>query len=261
MRGWPVTPQTRDTEDPRNRERSCRAYREKISGDIIRGCLMKRSLVVTLGIVTIVATMIIPPYVIAQSAVSVIRVCGPDSMLGRMQILTRVFMKNNPDIKLEIIEGRLVDVGITGLIENKCDIAMSSRSLTEKESTLAVGKGVEIVERLIGYGGIVIITHPQNLVNELSVDQIRKIFKGEITRWDQLRESSQNITVVGTDESQHPGTLAFMEDDFLKGKFAKDSVALTQFPGVMAKVALTPGAIGYVRIRARSSPSPSREKP
>ncbi len=119
---------------------------------------MKRSLAVTLGIVAIATIMIGLPYVLAQTATSVIRVSGPDSMLGRMQILTRVFMKNNPDIKVEIIEGRLVDEGINALIEKKCDIAMSSRCLTEKESSLAVQKGEELIERLIGYGGIVIIT-------------------------------------------------------------------------------------------------------
>ncbi len=221
---------------------------------------MKRSLAVTLGIVAIATIMIGLPYVLAQTATSVIRVSGPDSMLGRMQILTRVFMKNNPDIKVEIIEGRLVDEGINALIEKKCDIAMSSRSLTEKESSLAVQKGEELTERLIGYGGIVIITHPQNLVNELSVDQVQKIFRGEITRWDQLGGRTENIVVVRTDESQHPGTFVFMEDDFLKGKFANDSVALTQFPGVMAKVAQTPGAIGYVRIRDALESKPKQRE-
>ena len=232
----------------------------RFSGDIIRRCFMKRSLVVTLGIVAIVATMITLPHVLAQRAVIVIRVWGPDSIFGRMQILTGVFMKNNPDITVKITEVHLVDVGITGLIEDKCDIAMSSRSLTEKESTLAVDKGMQIVERVIGYGGIVIITHPQNLVNELSVDQVRKIFKGEITRWDQLGGRTENITVVRTDESQHPGTLVFMEDDFLESKFTKDSVALTQFPGVMAKVAQTTGAIGYVRIRDAFESKPKQRE-
>jgi phosphate transport system substrate-binding protein len=210
---------------------------------------MKRSLAITLGIVAIGAGIFALPHGRAQSVGSVIRVCGADSMAGRIQILTKVFVKNNPDIKVEILEGGLVDVGIAALVENKCDIAMASRGLTEKESAQAVQKGVELVERVIGYGGIVIITHPQNLVNDLSVDQVRKIFKGEITRWDQLGGRTENITVVITDESRHPGTFVFMESDFLKAKFSKDAVALTQFPGVMAKVGKTPGAIGYVRIR------------
>lgn len=221
---------------------------------------MKRSLAVILGIVAVGVGMFALPHALAQSVVSVIRVCGPDSMSGRMQILTKVFMKNNPDIKVEILEGGLVGEGIQAFVENKCDLAMASRSLTEKESELAVQKGVELIERLIGYGGIVIITHPQNLVNELSVDQVRKIFKGEITRWDQLGGRTENITVVVTDESQHPGTFVFMEDDFLKSKFAKDAVALTQFPGVMAKVAKTPGAIGYVRIRDAFESKPKQRE-
>jgi phosphate transport system substrate-binding protein len=221
---------------------------------------MKRSLAVILGIVAIGAVIYALPHAMAQSAVSVIRVCGADSMMGRMQILTKVFMKNNPDIKIEVAEGGLVDVGITSLIENKCDVAMASRGLTEDESAHAVQKGVELVERLVGYGGIVIITHPQNLVNELSVDQVRKIFKGEITRWDQLGGRTENITVVITDETRHPGTFVFMEHDFLKSKFAKDAVTLTQFPGVMAKVAKTPGAIGYVRIRDAFESKPKQRE-
>ncbi len=221
---------------------------------------MKKSWVAVLGIVAIIAGVSALPNVLAQTGVSAIRVCGPDSMLGRMQILSRVFMKNNPDIKMEILESRLVDVGINALIEGKCDIAMSSRSLTEKESALAVQKGIELVERLMGYGGIVIITNPQNLVNELSIDQVQKIFRGEITRWDQLGGSTENITVVITDESQHPGTYVFMEDDFLRSKFTKNAVTLTQFPGVMAKVAQTPSAIGYVRIRDAFESKPKQRE-
>ncbi len=221
---------------------------------------MKRFLAVILGIAAIGVGIFALTHALAQSSVSLIRVCGADSMSGRMQILTRVFMKNNPDIKVELIEGSLVDVGITSLIENKCDVAMASRSLTEKESAQAVEKAVELVERLIGYGGIAIITHPQNLVNELSLDQVRKIFRGEITRWDQLGGRTENITVVITDESQHPGTYVFMENDFLHGKFTKDAVTLTQFPGVMAKVAKTPGAIGYVRIRDAFESKPKQRE-
>jgi phosphate transport system substrate-binding protein len=221
---------------------------------------MKRSLAITLGIVAIGVVIFALSHALAQSVVSVIRVCGADSMMGRMQILTKVFMKNNPDVKIEIAEGSLVDVGIHSLIENKCDLAMASRSLTENESELAVQKGTELVERLVGYGGIVIITHPQNLVNELSVDQVRKIFAGQITRWDQLGGRTENITVVIIDESRHPGTFVFMEHDFLRSKFNKDAVRLTQFPGVMAKVAKTPGAIGYVRIRDAFESKPKQRE-
>ncbi|HTY24306.1 MAG TPA: PstS family phosphate ABC transporter substrate-binding protein [Desulfomonilaceae bacterium] len=222
---------------------------------------MKKSLVNALGVVAIAIAAVTVPNALAQSDESAVRVSGADSMFGRIQILTRVFTKNNPAIKVNMIEGQLVDVGIAELIECKADIAMASRSINDKENKLAVQKGVELVERLIGYGGIVIITHPENPLDELSVEQVRKIFKGEYTRWDQLGGRGEMITVVRTDDTHHPGTLVFLEDDFLGGsRFTSDAVALTQFPGVLAKVAKTPGAIGYVRIRDAFESKPKQRE-
>ncbi len=222
---------------------------------------MKKSLVNALGVVAIAIAAVTVPNALAQSDESAIRVSGADSMFGRIQILTRVFTKNNPAIKVNMVEGQLVDVGIAELIECKADIAMASRSINDKENKLAVQKGVELVERLIGHGGIVIITHPENPLDELSVEQVRKIFKGEYTRWDQLGGRGEMITVVRTDDTHHPGTLVFLEDDFLGGShFTSDAVALTQFPGVLAKVAKTPGAIGYVRIRDAFESKPKQRE-
>jgi phosphate transport system substrate-binding protein len=222
---------------------------------------MKNSLVNALGIVaiTIVAIAIQNSIAISQTDESLVRVSGADSMFNRIQILTKVFTKNNPDLKVEIVEGQLVDVGIADLIDGKADVAMASRSINDKENERAVQKGVELVERLVGYGGIVIITHPENLVNELSVKQVQKIFTGEITRWDQLGGRTENITVVRTDETQHPGTLVFIEDEFLgNAPFTRQAVALTQFPGVMAYVAKHRSAIGYVRARDALESKPSQ---
>jgi phosphate transport system substrate-binding protein len=126
---------------------------------------------------------------------------------------------------------------------------MASRPLTVKEDQEAVKKGVELVERLIGYGGIVIIVNPSNPVNELTVDQVKKIFKGEYTRWDQVGGRDQFITVVRQDDTQHPGTYLYMIDDFLGGPFADKSIALSTFPSIMNKVSTTPASIGFVRQR------------
>ena len=185
----------------------------------------------------------------AQTGQTSIRVSGADSMFGRVNILSKLFMKNNPGTKIEIVEGSLVEAGIAELIDLKADVAMASRSITEVENRLAGERGVKIVEHLQGYGGIVIITHPENPVSELSMEQVRKLFKGEYTRWDQVGGRAEPITVVRTDET-HPGTLLFMEDEILgKSPFTKSAVVLQRFPGVMTRVAKTPGAIGYVRIR------------
>jgi phosphate transport system substrate-binding protein len=209
-----------------------------------------KSLFYTMNLVMAAVLVIAVPKTLAQTNDGLIRVSGSDSMAARMQILTRMFTKDNPDIKLQMLEDQLVDAGIVDVIDDKADVAIASRRINEKENDRAIQKRVLLVERLIGYGGVVIITNPENLVNDLSVEQVQKIFTGEITRWDQLGGSSEKITVVKTDETQHPGTLVFMEHDFLGDTpFTKHAVSLTNFPGVIAYVATHPNAVGYVRVR------------
>jgi phosphate transport system substrate-binding protein len=185
----------------------------------------------------------------APSGKTVVKVTGADSMIGRIRVLTKVFMNSHPAIDVEMVGGQLVDVGIHDLIEGKADLAMASRRLTAHEDQEAVKKGAEFVERLVGYGGVVIVVNPANPVTALTVEQVRKILKGEITRWDQVGGKDEFVTVVRQDDSQHPGTFIFMQDDFLGGAFAYKSVVLSTFQSIINKVATTPSAIGYVRVR------------
>jgi phosphate transport system substrate-binding protein len=210
---------------------------------------MKKCLAIVLGMVLLAAALITMSGAQSEGAKSVVRISGADSMFNRIRVLTKVFMNAHPAIQVDLIGGSLVDIGMQDLIDNKSDIEMASRPLTVKEDQEAVKKGVELVERLIGYGGIVIIVNPSNPVNELTVDQVKKIFKGEYTRWDQVGGRDQFITVVRQDDTQHPGTYLYMIDDFLGGPFADKSIALSTFPSIMNKVSTTPASIGFVRQR------------
>ena len=210
---------------------------------------MKKCLAIALGMALLGATLITMSDAQTEGAKSVVRISGADSMFNRIRVLSKVFMNAHPAIQVDLVGGSLVDIGMQELIDNKADIAMASRSLTAKEDQEAVKKGVELVERLIGYGGIVIIVNPSNPVNELTVDQVKKIFKGEYTRWDQVGGRDQFITVVRQDDTQHPGTYLYMVDDFLGGPFADKSIALTTYPSIMNKVSTTPASIGFVRQR------------
>lgn len=65
--------------------------------------------------------------------------------------------------------------GITAVAEGRCDIGLSSRALKDEETA----KG--LTETILAYDGIGIIVNPANPVNDLSVETIAKIYKGEIT--------------------------------------------------------------------------------
>lgn len=70
--------------------------------------------------------------------------------------------------------------GITAVAEGRCDIGLSSRNLKDEE------KERGLTETVIAYDGIAIIVNPENPVTDLTVEQITKIYTGEITNWKEV---------------------------------------------------------------------------
>lgn len=194
-----------------------------------------------------------------ETGKSTIRVKCPDSMVARIYSLSKIFMKDHPEITIDFWKGSSVEGGIPALLQGATDVAMSTRRMTDQEIQTAVGLGKEFVERLIGYGGIVILTNRSNPLNSMTVEQIRKILKGDYTRWNQVGGNNEPIKIFSVGP-KHPGTLIFMQQDFLGDASITDKAVIVEdFPTVMQKVAVTPGAIGYVRVRDAFESSIARE--
>lgn len=171
------------------------------------------------------------------------------SMFGRIHTLSKSFEKQNAGIKVNLNLMSSVDDVIAALLEKTTAVAFATRHITEKERQIASNKGIDLEEHLIGYGGIVIITHSSNTLNELTVDQVRMAFKGDVTRWNELGGNDSSISVFRTGH-KYPGTTFFMQEDFLLGKpFAINAAVEEEFSGIMRLVNRNPGSIGYTRIR------------
>lgn len=179
---------------------------------------------------------------------TVIKVTGADSMFGRVHTLSMLFERENPGIDVTVLRGASVDDGFAALVRGETDIAMASRRINTVEKDAARAKGVDLKEHLIGYGGIVIVTHPSNPLTELTVEQVKKLLSGEFTNWSQCGASPGPVKVFRVGP-KHPGTLFFMREDFLGKPLASGAEVMPDFAGVMSKVSATPGAIGFVRIR------------
>ncbi len=149
-----------------------------------------------------------------EAGKTVIRVKCPDSMVARIYSLSKMFMKTHPEMTIDFWKGSSLDGGIPALLQGSTDIAMSTRRMTDQEIQTAVGQGKEFVERLIGHGGIVILTNRSNPVNSMTVEQVGKILKGDYTLWNQLGGNNEPVTVFSVGP-KHPGTLIFMQQDFL----------------------------------------------
>ena len=83
--------------------------------------------------------------------------------------------------------------GITAVQEGTCDIGLSSRALKDEE------KSAGLKETVLAYDGIAIIVHPDNPVSDLSIDQIAKLYTGEITNWKDVGGKDAEVVPSGAD--------------------------------------------------------------
>ena len=109
-----------------------------------------------------------------------ISVAGSSSVTPLMEKLAEAYQKVNSDVKVEVQESDST-TGITSATEGVCNIGMASRDL-EKEET---DKGVKSKE--IARDGIAVIVNKDNSLSEITSEQVKKIYTGEITKWDELK--------------------------------------------------------------------------
>ena len=130
--------------------------------------------------------------------------------------------------------------GITAVQEGTCDIGLSSRALKDEE------KSAGLKETVLAYDGIAIIVHPDNPVSDLSVEQIAKLYTGEITNWKDVGGNDAEIVVIGREAGS--GTRDGFESITGTKDACKYRQELTSTGDVITTVSQNPNAIGYASL-------------
>ena len=130
--------------------------------------------------------------------------------------------------------------GITAVQEGTCDIGLSSRALKDEE------KVAGLKETVLAYDGIAIIVHPDNPVSDLTLEQIAKLYTGEITNWKDVGGNDAEVVLIGREAAS--GT----RDGFESITGTKDACQyrqeLTSTGDVITAVSQNPDAIGYASL-------------
>ena len=111
---------------------------------------------------------------------------GSTSMEKVIGYLSEAYMEENSGVKVTY-NPTGSGAGIQAVSEGRCDIDLSSRDLKDDEKSTLEGTVVAI-------DGIAIIVNPQNGVEDLTVEQIGKIYKGEITNWSEVGGSDESYS-------------------------------------------------------------------
>ena len=174
-----------------------------------------------------------------ESLTGTISLAGSTSMEKLCEAMSESFMADNQGITVTV-EYVGSGAGIESLSKGSVDIGNSSRNLKPEE--LSNG----CVENIVALDGIAVIVDKNNGVTGISSDDLKKLYTGEIKNWKELGRADEAVVVIGREAGS--GTRdAFEELLELKDK-CDYAQQLDSTGAVLAKVASTPGAIGYVSL-------------
>lgn len=164
---------------------------------------------------------------------------GSTSMEKLANAVAESFMEKYPNVTVTA-EFTGSSAGIESVLAGSVDIGNSSRNLKDDE------KSAGAAENIVAIDGIAVVADPANKVEDLTKDQLVSIYTGETKNWSEVGGDDQAIVVVGREAGS--GTRGAFEELLDIADACVYANELDSTGAVMAKVASTPGAIGYVSL-------------
>jgi phosphate transport system substrate-binding protein len=117
--------------------------------------------------------------------------------------------------------------------------------MQQKEKDDAKSKGINVVEKIIAYDGLAVIVNPANPINELTMEQIKKIFTGAYKNWKELGGPDQPITALSRESNS--GTYVFFQEHVLnKENFAPTVKLMPASSSIAQSIGQDKWSVGYL---------------
>lgn len=168
-----------------------------------------------------------------------ITLAGSTSMEKLCEAMSESFMSEYPGITVTA-EYTGSGAGLESLAAGSVDIGNASRHLKDDETAGGA------VENVVAIDGIAVITNKENKVKDISKEDLAKVYSGDIDNWSKLEGKDEAIVVIGREAGS--GTRDGFEELLDVKDKCKYAQELDSTGAVLAKVASTPGAIGYVSL-------------
>lgn len=174
-----------------------------------------------------------------------ITIQGSDTMLNISTAWSEAFMDANPGVDISV-QGGGSGTGIASLLNGTVDFANASREMKEEELAEAEKLGIDPVEHKVAIDGIAVVVNPANKVEGLTMDQLGKIYRGEITNWSEVGGADMAIVLLSRDSSS--GTYEYFKEEVVgeDAEYAASAKLLPSNQAIADEVAANEAAIGYI---------------
>lgn len=175
---------------------------------------------------------------------NIIIISGSDTMYELNEKLANEYMKENPEVSI-YVKGGGTKLGINDLIKNKTDICASSRNLKPDEAKLlAEYYGSLAVVYLIAKDGLSIFVNPGNFVNDLTLEQVKKIFTGKIKNWKDV--GGKDTVIIPVLRNPNSGTYLYFKEHVLDDEdYTENGITLPSTREIVKFISENENAIGY----------------
>jgi phosphate transport system substrate-binding protein len=174
----------------------------------------------------------------------ILRVKGANAMTTTCDKWGAQFSEKNPSITV-VVSGGGTDAGFDALFDKSANLVMASRKMIDKEIQTAAVAGITPALLEISRSCVAIITHPANPIRQLTLDQLRKVLIGELTKWSELGGPDEPIVLLTAEHVS--GTSMFLREVVMQNDyFSSDSKIKARYHDIIREVAARkPWAISY----------------
>lgn len=185
----------------------------------------------------------------SPSASAYIQNKGSDTIVNLGLAWAEEYQKVKPEVRISVTGGGS-GTGLTAMISGTVDIASASRQIKDEEIAASEANGITPVEYVIARDAIAVIVNPENPVSELSLEQIARIYRGEVENWSEL--GGDDRPIVRLSRETNSGTHVYFLEEVVrlgdpenKEIFSADTLLLPSSEGIISEVSENPNAIGY----------------
>ncbi|MEH1935200.1 MAG: substrate-binding domain-containing protein [Nostoc sp.] len=178
---------------------------------------------------------------------------GSTAWASIRQLVDSQIQSDRPELQLRYVDpvngSPGSSSGIRMLLDGQLDFAQSSRPLTDEEQAMARERGFTLEQRQVGMDGIAVVVNPSLNVSGLTVEQLQKIYLGQITNWNQVGGPNLAITPF-SQQPKDADTVIFSNSD-LKGQALSSNVQYVySTTEAVRQLSKTPGGIYYASARS-----------
>jgi phosphate transport system substrate-binding protein len=195
----------------------------------------------------VVVALIIASCLFGQAAAedkAGIRVKGSNEWANVVEDWANRFMSAAPGV-IVVVSGGGTRSGIEALFRREADIAMAAHFLNQDQKKAAADLGIDLQERLVSWDAVAFFVNRDNPVSELTIDQVRSLFMGEVNRWDNVGGRAASVEVY-TDETPKSEIASLLRKLVLSGANFASNANVRRYPKfIIQAVSEKKNSIGY----------------